>query len=134
MFKKQYVKSQTFLLIFAFLSLNFSVYAADMGVPVQLRLRAPDMSYPTTVLSTVKLRILSKTGCVLRVEEFTNQNVNDGFLTLALGAGILVAADDPGLTLNAVYNNSVAKTGLKCVDADNVIIASGQTYTPDAGD
>ena len=131
MFNNLYVFSRTF--IFALLSVGVFAQAADMGVPIQLKLRAPDLSYPTETGISLKVYILSSTGCILREEDFTNRDITEGSISLMLGSGIL-GADDPGLSLNSVYNNAVAKTGLTCIDANNVEVSTGQTYTPAATD
>lgn len=109
-------------------------HAADMGVPVQLKLKDPSGVYPDDSNASIVLQVLSPNGCVLREESFTSQNVVSGAITLTLGSGT-PAGYDPGLTtLLSVYDNSAAKNNLTCVDSNNAIISSAQTYNPAAGD
>ena len=111
-----------------------SVVNAEMGVPVQLKLKSPTGTYPTESGVTVRLLVLSPaTNCILREEIFSSQNIVSGALSLRLGAGSL-GVNDPSLSLNQVYNNSSAKNNLSCVDANNNIVAVSQTYTPSAND
>ena len=121
-------------LIFAFTLLIAQSTFAEMAVPVQLRLKSPSGTYPTEAGITVKLLVLSPaTGCVLREENFSAQTINNGNLSLGLGAGVRGVLD-PSLSLNQVYDNSKSKTGLSCIDANNNIVSTGQTYAPAAGD
>jgi hypothetical protein len=107
---------------------------AEMGVPIQLKLKSPTGSYPTEAGLSFKLFILSPTtNCILREENFTAQSINDGSISLVLGTGSR-GLNDPSLSLNQVYDNSKAKTGLACVDANSNIISLGQVYTPALAD
>ena len=107
---------------------------AEMGIPIQLKLKSPSGVYPTETGLTFRVLVMSPvTNCVLREENFTNQNLNNGSVSLFLGQGTL-GSTDPGLTLSQVYDNSVAKTNLSCVDANGNVATTGQTYTPVAGD
>ncbi len=120
-----------FLLI---LSAAFVAQSAEVGIPIQLKLKSPGGTYPTESGVNFKVYVLSpSTGCILREEDFSSQNVTEGAVSLALGTGTL-GSNDPGLTLVQVYNNTIAKTGLVCVDANNNAVSTGQTYTPAAGD
>jgi hypothetical protein len=107
---------------------------AEMGVPIQLMLKSPSGVYPTEAGLSVKLLILSPTNnCILREENFSAQSINEGSISLLLGAGTR-GVNDPNLSLNQVYNNAKAKTGLACVDSNNNIISTGQVYNPVATD
>ena len=107
---------------------------AEMGIPIQLKLKSPSGVYPTETGLNFRVLVLSPTtNCILREETYTNQSLNNGSISLVLGAGTL-GASDPGLTLAQVYNNTVARAGLSCVDANGNIATTGQTYTPVAGD
>ncbi len=70
----------------------------------------------------------------MREEDFTNRTISEGNISLMLGSGIPTVGNDPGLTLNAVYNNTVTKTGLNCINAANVVTLTNQTYIPSATD
>jgi trimeric autotransporter adhesin len=107
---------------------------AEMGVPLQIKLKSPAGTYPNESGVSVTVYVLSPvSNCILREENFSGQNVINGNLSLRLGAGTL-GSNDPGLTLNQVYNNSSVKNGLSCVDANNNIISTSQTYNPAAND
>lgn len=108
--------------------------AAEMGVPVQLRLKSPLGVYPTDSGLEFKIQILSPSGgCVLREEVFSSQSIADGNISLALGSGTRGPLD-PNISLITVYDNVSSKSGLSCVDSNNNVISSGQTYSPAAGD
>jgi hypothetical protein len=108
--------------------------AAEIGIPIQLKLKSPGGVYPTESGVNFKVYVLSPaTNCILREEDFSSQNVVEGAVSLALGTGSL-GSNDPALSLVQVYDNTSAKTGLSCVDANNNVISTGQTYTPAAGD
>ena len=117
------------------LSFIFSVVAtAEMNVPIQLRLKSPGGAYPTESGLSFKLVILTPaSGCILREEDFSSQAITNGNVSLSLGSGVR-GVSDPSLTLNQVYDNSKTKTGLTCVDANNSIVSSGQSYVPAASD
>lgn len=121
-------------LFFLLLTATVAVQAAEIGIPVQLKIKSPGGTYPTESGVSFKVYVLSpSTGCILREEDFSSQNVVEGSISLALGSGTL-GANDPGLSLVQVYDNTVAKAGLSCVDAENNIISTGQSYTPGVAD
>ena len=116
------------------LILALQVAHAEMGIPLQIKLKSPSGTYPTESGVNVKVYVLSPvTNCILREENFSSQNVVNGNLSVRLGAGVL-GSSDPALTLNQVYNNNAAKNGLSCVDANNNIISTSQSYTPTVND
>lgn len=122
-------RSINLLLMGLILSAAFIVQA-EMGVPLQLRLKSPSGTYPSESGVTIRVMILSPTNnCILREENFTSQNIVNGNVSVTVGSGAL-GSNDPGLSLNEVYNNSTAKTGLSCVDANSNVISTGQSYTP----
>ncbi len=128
--------SKKFILIFALLTLlsSLNVWAADMGVPIQLRLKSPSGVYPTESGVSIKLYVLSTaTGCVLREETFSSQVITDGAVSLNLGSGVR-SGFDPNLSLNQVFDNSVSKSGLTCVDANGNVTGTSQSYAPVAND
>ena len=107
-------------------TLIFSIFAsfiahAEMGIPVQLRLKSPGGTYPNQVNVAIKLQVLTPSGgCILREEIFTGQTISDGNISLVLGSGA-AGTYDPGIALNAVYDNSRSKSGLTCVNSSNVV-------------
>lgn len=113
------------------IALVFSAVAtAEMNIPIQLRLKSPGGTYPTENNLSFKLVILAPaTGCILREEDFSSQTITNGNVSISLGAGVR-GVSDPSLTLNQVYDNSKTKTGLTCVDANNAIISTGQSFVP----
>lgn len=108
--------------------------ATEMGVPIQLKLKNPEGIYPSDNNAHFTVQILSPSnGCVLREEDFENQVVVSGTISLALGSGNR-AGYDPNLSLAAVYDNSAVKNNLTCVDANNNVVNSGQSYNPASSD
>lgn len=108
--------------------------ADHMGIPIQLKLKAPGGTYPTESGVNFTLMVLSPaSGCILREETFSSQNVVEGAVSLTLGSGLL-GPNDPGLSLMQIYDNSTAKSGLACIDSNNNVVTTGQSYTPASGD
>ena len=119
---------------FLFLTLALSCAFAEMGIPIQLKLKSPSGTYPTASGLEFKLLVLSPaTNCILREEIFSSQTITNGGISLNLGSGTR-GAGDPSLSLNQVYDNSKSKTGLSCVDANNNIVSTGQVYNPTSVD
>lgn len=117
------------LLFFTILFSVFSV-AAEIGIPIQLRLKSPSGTYPTDTNVVVTLQVLSPlSNCVLREEVFPSQNITNGGISLLLGTGTRGTLD-PNISLVQIYDNSTAKIGLSCVDAAGSVIGTGQSYTP----
>jgi hypothetical protein len=111
--------------------------AANQEISFQAVLKKPDGTYPTVSGINVSLEILSPISeCVLREEIHSGVNIANGYLNLVLGSATAAtpAGRNPAviLTLPQIFDNSTPKTGLNCVDSNDVIVASGQTYTPAA--
>jgi len=124
------------LLLFAIILFSTLSHAAEMGVPIQLKLKSPTGEYPTESGLTFTVQVLSPTGgCILREETFAGQTITSGTISLALGTGTPGAKDaTPAIDLVGVYSNSAIKNGLTCVDANNNITGTGQSYNPAATD
>ena len=120
-----------FLMTILMLSSVTSIVAhAEMGIPVQLRLKDAGGLYPTEPGVAIKLQVLTPSGgCILREEIFSGQTITNGNISLVLGSGV-AGSYDPGISLNSVYDNSRSKTGLTCVNSSNVVVGAGQTYNP----
>ena len=115
-----------------FSSLSF---AQHKGLTFQAVLKKPDGSYPTISGLTVTLQILDPiSDCVLREENHSGINVSNGYMNLIIGSSSATTPMGknpvPVLSINEVFNNSVSRTGLNCVDAGNNIVGVGQTYNP----
>lgn len=111
-----------------------SVAMAEIGVPVQLRIKSPTGFYPSESGVSFKLLVLSPPGgvggnCILREENYNGREITNGNISLNLGSGSR-GTRDPNLTLQQVFDNSSAKTSLFCVDGNNNIVSSEQSYTP----
>lgn len=118
-----------FCMIFFLVGWSFSV-SAEMGVPVQVRLKSPTGVYPNETGVSIKVLVLSQSGgCVLREEDFAGQSVVNGAISLNLGSGTR-GSMDPNISLNQIFSNAASKSGLTCVDADNNVVSTGQIYTP----
>ncbi len=109
----------------------FTSYAyAEMGIPVKVKLKSPAGVYPSESGLSVKLLVLSTTNnCILREEDFSGQTITNGSLVVYLGSGVR-GVNDPSLSLSQVFDNSKSKSGLSCVDANSVVISTGQIYSP----
>ena len=111
-----------------------SASLAATTIPLQFKLKAPSGTFPSESGLSVNVYVLSKTSnCVLRHEQFSGVSISNGHIQLNLGSGTL-APLDPALSINEVFNNAGAKSGLSCIDANNVVVSTGQTYTPAWGD
>lgn len=127
-------KHFNFLFSSVFFIPAISLAAVDMGVPVQLRLKSPGGLYPTETGVAMKLQVLSVTSnCVLREENFSNQTLIDGSVSLTLGSGTR-SGFDPALPLNQVFDNSSPKTLLSCIDSSGASVSTNQTYSPSVAD
>ena len=125
-----------FLSSFVVLMLAINSFAAEMGVPVQLKFKSPSGDYPDDNAASFLVQVLTPAGgCVLFEESYTNQTVVSGSISLALGSGTPGPnMPSPVLSLVNVYNNTAAKSNLECVDSNNVSTGSGQMYNPAATD
>lgn len=126
----------------AFVGAALSIYssvavAQHKGIGFQAVIKRSDGSYPTASGLNVTLQVMSPTGaCVLREEQFSNVTISNGYLNLVLGDGDTTAPSNynpsPLLSVPEVMNNSVTRTGLKCVDVDNNILNNAGSYNPDS--
>lgn len=74
-----------FLSSFVVLMLAINSFAAEMGVPVQLKFAKPDGSYPTDNNASFVVQILSPAGgCIVYEEDFNAQNVVSGSISLSV--------------------------------------------------
>ncbi|WP_415061166.1 hypothetical protein [Bdellovibrio sp.] len=113
--------------------------AQHKGISFQAKIMKPDGTLPTASGLTVTLQILDPvTNCVLREEEHSSKSITDGYLNIVVGdsTGTTPAGKNPSpvLSITEVMDNSKPRTGLKCVDENNNIVASNQTYTPSSLD
>ena len=54
---------------------------AEMGIPIQLKLKSPSGVYPTETGLNFRVLVLSPTtNCILREETYTNQSLNSGIV------------------------------------------------------
>ncbi|WP_415061560.1 SUMF1/EgtB/PvdO family nonheme iron enzyme [Bdellovibrio sp.] len=129
--------SKVFLCILALLmfSLPGFVRAQHKGINFQAVIKKPDGTYPSASGLTVTLQILDPvTNCVLREEEHSSKNVSNGYLNLIIGDASATTPlgknPSPVLSIPEVMDNGKQRTGLKCVDIHNNVVASNQTYIP----
>ncbi|NUN06844.1 MAG: hypothetical protein HUU57_13905, partial [Bdellovibrio sp.] len=123
------------LVILIALVFTNEVQAQHKGINFQTVIKKPDGTYPTVSGLTVTAQILDPVNnCVLREEIHTGKNISNGYLNLTLGD---VSASTPGgrnpspvLTVVEVMDNRTTRSGLKCVDENNNIVLSGQSYIP----
>ena len=123
-----------FVFLFASVVMHaFTAQAAEMGIPVQLRLKSPTAVYPTQAGISIRLQVLSPTSCILREEIFSAQTITEGVASVTLGTGSR-GTNDPNISLNLIYNNTLPKSNLTCVDSNGNVVSTGTTYTPVAGE
>lgn len=136
-------KHRSAFFVFLFSLLAIPAGAQTQGISFQAVIQPPLGDNPTEENLTAKLLVLapSTTGvhCVLRSEDHTGVDIKNGYLNLVLGGPSGNAQADgfnPAsiLSLAEALDNATVRTGLRCVDADNQIVLSGQTYIPSAGD
>ena len=111
------------------------VMAQHKGINFQAVIKKPDGTYPSASGLTVTLQILDPvTNCVLREEEHSSKNISNGYLNLIIGDASATTPlgknPSPVLSVTEVMDNSKQRTGLKCVDIHNNVVASNQTYIP----
>ncbi|AFY00768.1 tail fiber domain-containing protein [Bdellovibrio bacteriovorus] len=109
---------------------------AHKGMNFHARIKSPANTYPTAAGLTATVQILDPvSNCVLREEEHSNINVNNGYVTLVVGASTASTATalnpSPVLSVEQAMDNSTTRTNLKCVtDATTNAFINGQTYNP----
>jgi hypothetical protein len=134
MIRPRLIRVVALLLAFSILLPNSSS-AQHKGISFQAVLKKPDGTYPNVSGLSVTLQVLDPVSeCVLREEVHSGVNINDGYINLVLGSS---TASTPGgknptpiLTIPEVMDNSSPKSGLSCVDANNNVTSTNQTYTP----
>lgn len=114
-------------------------WAQHKGISFQAVMKKSDGSFPSVTGVTVTAQILDPVNnCILREEEHTGKNITKGYLNLVLGdSGVATPAirnPSPVLSISQVMDNKTTRTGLKCVDLGNNILASGQSYIPSSID
>ncbi|MGZ3772390.1 MAG: beta strand repeat-containing protein [Pseudobdellovibrionaceae bacterium] len=122
------------LILFSFLMSDFA-QAQHKGLSFQAVIKKPDGSTPTVSGLTVTIQILDPVNnCVLREEEHSGVNIANGYLNLVIGSSTATTPvgknPTPILSIKEAMDNSKDRTNLNCVDINNSIVASGQTYHP----
>jgi hypothetical protein len=123
------------LLFLGSLVFSSGAVAQHKGISFQAVLKKPDGTYPNVSGLNVTLQILDPIAdCVLREEVHSGVNISNGYINLILGSSLAAtpAGRNPAtvLTIPQVFDNSTPRTGLNCVDHDDNIAATNQTYTP----
>lgn len=134
--------NKMFVRTLAFVAMTFltgiQAQAQHKGINFQAVLKTPSGTLPNVVGLTATVQILTSNNCVLREEEHPGVNITNGYINLVIGGPTSVAAGghnpSPLLNYQEIFNNSVARTGLTCINPDDSVAASGQTYTPLASD
>lgn len=124
-------------ILFLIFSLSFSqgAVADHKGISFQALIKAPDGSLPTESGLKVTVQILDPVNnCVLREEVHSEVKVTNGYLNILVGSGLAMTPDGrnpvPVLSIKEALDNRSVRTGLKCVNLSNNVIATNQTYTP----
>ncbi|MGZ3794332.1 MAG: hypothetical protein ACXVCP_18430, partial [Bdellovibrio sp.] len=109
-------------------------FSQHKGINFQAVLKSPSKTYPTVSGLTATVQILTPDNCVLREEQHYNINVSNGYINLVIGGANSVASGGhnptPVLSLTDVFDNSTGRSGLTCVNGDDSVSLSNQTYTP----
>jgi len=118
-----------------FMTLGTNALAQHKGISFQAVLKKSNGTYPTVSGVTVTAQILDPVNhCVLREEIHTGKNISNGYLNLVLGDSEASTPagynPSPVLSISQVMDNKTTRTNLKCVDQNNNITASGQSYIP----
>jgi hypothetical protein len=124
-----------FLVLLTLVSLQELALAQHKGISFQAVLKKPDGTYPNVSGLAVTLQILDPVSdCVLREEIHSGVNISNGYINLVLGSATATTptGKNPAtvLTIPQVFDNSTPRTGLNCVDMNDTITATNQTYTP----
>lgn len=119
------------------LSLGFSLegHAQHKGISFQAVIKKANGVYPTATGLTITAQILDPIRhCVLREEVHSGKNISNGYLNLVLGdhEAATPSGHNPAsiLSIREVLDNKVARSGLNCVNKNNDITLTNQTYTP----
>ncbi|WP_291515607.1 hypothetical protein [Bdellovibrio sp. ArHS] len=126
-----------------FLAVSFftaaSLAQSHKGISFQGVIKLPNGEYPTRAGLTVDALVLSPNGCILREEQFTNVNISNGYINLAIGTGV-AGGYDPGLSFKQVMDNSTVissgpsqPAGLTCLLADGSVNGAVTSYNPASG-
>ncbi|MGZ3775709.1 MAG: beta strand repeat-containing protein, partial [Bdellovibrio sp.] len=121
-------------ILFSFLMSDL-VQAQHKGLSFQAVIKKPDGSTPSVSGLTVTIQILDPvSNCVLREEEHSGVNIANGYLNLVIGSSTAATPmgrnPTPILSIKEALDNSKDRTNLNCVDVNNSIVATGQTYHP----
>lgn len=125
---KQYFTLAVFTILTITLT-QISYAQSNKGINFQASIKLPGDNAPNGTISTLNVKILSPTNCVLREEEFTSVTLTNGFFHIKLGQGASTGVN-PNLTLKQIFNNSEQKTGLICLNSDGSINSGLTTYQP----
>lgn len=111
------------------------LYAQHKGINFQGVIKKSDGTLPNVSGITVTVQFLDPVHyCILREEEHSGKNISNGYLNLVLGdsSASTPAGKNPSpvLSISEALNNQVSRTGLSCVDIQNNITSSNQTYIP----
>jgi hypothetical protein len=133
--KRSAVLSLGLCLIGSCLIYSGEAFAQHKGISFQAVMKRPDGTYPTVSGLSVTLQILDPVSdCVLREEVHSGVNISNGYINIVLGSATAATPagknPNPILTIPQVMDNATPRTGLNCVDANDNIASSGQTYTP----
>jgi hypothetical protein len=124
-----------FLLISSSTLFENQAWAQHKGISFQAVLKKPDGTYPNVSGISVTLQVLDPiTDCVLREEVHSGVNIANGYVNLILGSSLAATPGGrnpaPLLSIAEVMDNSTTRSGLNCVDGNNNITSSNQTYIP----
>lgn len=122
-----------------FLGVFSAAQAQHKGISFQAVMKKADGTYPTVSGIAITAQILDPIhGCVLREEVHSGKNISNGYLNLVLGdSGASTPAGhnpSPVLSISQVMDNKAPRSGLNCVNKNNDIVLSNQSYIPSSVD
>ncbi|MGZ3782065.1 MAG: beta strand repeat-containing protein, partial [Pseudobdellovibrionaceae bacterium] len=125
----------SFLIAMFMVSFNsattFAGGSTNKGISLQMIVKDPSGNLVTSSIPSVNAKIIAPNGCILREETFSNINIVNGYLSIAITKGTVGGAD-PGLVVQKVFDNSTSNilSGLTCINLDGSTNTSVTSYTP----
>ncbi|WP_374073637.1 hypothetical protein [Bdellovibrio bacteriovorus] len=116
------------LLLFFLIDPSWSFAQSHKGLTFQAFVKQPNGSPLSISGIPIQLQILSPNDCILYSETHNGMSVNNGYLNVVLGSGVR-SSGDPGLAMNAVFNNKVTVPSLNSTSGG----VGDCTYTPSVG-
>ncbi len=123
------------ILIIGYVFSSHAQSSGSKGISFQGVIKTPSGDFPNISGTSVLVKILSPNDCILREESFSGVNITNGYVNLAIGRGEPTSNNpNPARDLNAIMNNTVSFTNLRCLSPDGSINESQKVYEPTLSD